>query len=354
MDLSSLLASHGDDEPSGENLEYDPAFTSLEIAAQPGEERQVGDSIIEAEEPDYAEVIALSQDVMARSHDLRAGMFLAYALLRTKGFVGFSQATAYVRGCLEQWWDTCHPQLDEDDDNDPMMRINAIRSLVDSNTVLRGVRLAGLTESRSFGRISLRDFQVAEGEISPAPGAESVVDLNQIAAAFKDTAPEKLDEIRAAVESAYADIKAIDAIFDEKTPGLGPDLGPLEKLLKQAIGRFSAAGIGAAVQGEDSGDDGADAGVSAASAAGARPTGGPAGVSVPGAVNSQDDVRTTIDRLIAYYQRVEPSSPVPMLLERAKRLVGADFYTIIKDMAPDGRENVKTVGGLVDDEAEEY
>ncbi|MDZ4135741.1 MAG: type VI secretion system ImpA family N-terminal domain-containing protein, partial [Paracoccaceae bacterium] len=129
MALSDLLISHGDTEPSGENLEYDPAFISLELAAQPGEERQVGDSIIQAEEPDHAEVIIQATDVLSRSHDLRAAAFIAYALLRTKGFVGFAQATGYIRGILETYWDTCHPQLDADDDDDPTMRVNAVAAL---------------------------------------------------------------------------------------------------------------------------------------------------------------------------------------------------------------------------------
>ena len=45
-----------------------------------------------------------------------------------------------------------------------------------------------------------------------------------------------------------------------------------------------------------------------------------------------------------------PSSPIPMLLERAKRLVNADFLTIIKDMAPHGLDNVQTIGGLDEDD----
>jgi type VI secretion system protein ImpA len=345
MDLSALLSSHGDDEPSGENLEYDPSFISLELAAQPGEERQVGTSIIAAEEPDHAEVITFAKEVMERSHDLRAGTFLAYSLLRTKGFVGFADATSYLRGCLEQWWDTCHPELDADDDNDPTMRVNAIRTLVDADTILSGVRLAPMAESRTFGRVCLRDFQIAEGDISPPAGMENIPESGQIAAAFKDTDPEKLTEIRAAVESAYADVKAIDAIFDERIPGMGPDLVPLEKLLKQAIARFASAGVGDAA-----GSSGAEAEAPSGGSAAPNVPAGLVSGGAPGAINSQQDVRNTLDRLISYYERAEPSSPVPMLLERAKRLVGADFYSIIKDMAPDGRDNVKTVGGLPDED----
>lgn len=344
MDVSALLQSHGDDAPSGENLEYDPAFISLELAAQPGEERQVGDSIIAAEEPDHAEVIEYATEVMGRSHDLRAGAFIAYSLLRTKGFPGFAQATEYMRGCLEQWWDSCHPELDADDDDDPTMRVNAVRTLVDADTILRAVRLAPMTDSRAFGRMCLRDFLIAEGEISPPAGMDNIPDAGQISAAFQDTDPEKLAELRGAVEACFENIKAINAVFDDKIPTMGPDLGSLEKLLKQIILRFKNAGV----VGEGDAETSDDEGESADAAQGGG--GGPVQAGGGGAINSQQDVRNTLDRLIAYYERAEPSSPVPMLLERAKRLVGADFYTIIKDMAPDGRSNVQTVGGLSDDD----
>ena len=111
MDLSGFLNSHGEDEPSGENLEYDPAFISLELAAQPGEERQVGDSVIAAEDPDHDEVLVYAADVLGRSHDLRAAVFLAHSLLRTKGVTPKHPLRYGVRGFVPsepcddlRWW----------------------------------------------------------------------------------------------------------------------------------------------------------------------------------------------------------------------------------------------------------
>jgi type VI secretion system protein ImpA len=51
-----------------------------------------------------------------------------------------------------------------------------------------------------------------------------------------------------------------------------------------------------------------------------------------------------------YYARSEPSSPLPILLGRARRLVSADFLTIVRDMAPDGMDDVRRIGGLRDDD----
>lgn len=340
MDLDSLLQSHGEDAPSGEDLEYDPAFIELEIAAQPGEEKQAGDEIIAASEPDYKDVRAKALEVLGRSHDLRAAIYLAEAELRLDGFPGFAQATTYIRRCLEEFWESCHPQLDAEDDNDPTMRVNAVLSLADPDRILRGVRKAPLTQSRTFGMVSLRDIAVAEGEMTPPSDMDSVPDSASVSAAFQDTDEAKMREIAGAASTALADVQAINAKFDTETPGQGPDLDPLIKLLKQAARRLNEV-VGGPVAAE-TGDAG-DAEASEAAPAEAARSGGGGG---SGAINSPNDVLNALDRIMGYYERAEPSSPVPILLKRAKKLVNADFLTIVKELAPGGVDNVNLIGGI--------
>ena len=74
------------------------------------------------------------------------------------------------------------------------------------------------------------------------------------------------------------------------------------------------------------------------------------GGGLPGSIATAQDARVAIDRVIDYFKRYEPSSPVPIILERAKRLVGADFMTIMKDMAPGGIESVMMIGGITEDD----
>lgn len=364
MALTDLLKSHGDDAPSGENLEYDPAFMSLEIAAQPGEERQIGDEIIPAEDPDHQEVITQAMDVLGRSHDLRAAVFLAYSYLRTRGLLGFAEVTAYIRGVLEQYWDTCHPQLDPDDDNDPTMRVNAVMALADPRTIIAGIRSAPLTESRTFGRFSLRDMLIAEGEMSAPEGTENLPDRAQILAAFQDTNTERMLALRGAVAQAQDDVKAIVKVFDQNAPRFNTKLDELARVLRQTLERFDDAGIQdpettaeepAVVDDAGEGETVSSGASSAGAVMPAATARGPAagGVGLPGGINNQNDVRNTLDRLMQYYARVEPSSPVPVLLARAKRLVGADFLTIIKEMAPEGETNVNLIAGIKP-ETDEY
>lgn len=343
MDVETLLQNHGEEAPSGEDLEYDPAFMEMEIAAQPGEERQVGDEILPAEDPDYKDVRAKALAVLERSHDLRAGIIMAEALLRLEGWPGFAKTTSYISRCLTEYWDTCHPQLDADDDDDPTMRVNAVLSLTDDNRILRGVRRAPLAQSRTFGAISLRDIAVAEGEQTPSSDMDSVPDPAQVAAAFQDTDAEVLEEIATAAATVMADLESINAAFDDKTPGQGPDLDPLLKFVKQANTKLAnARGVPA--------DGGTEESEAESEASGAAPAAtAPAGGGV-GGINSPTDVQNALDRIIGYYERCEPSSPLPLLLLRAKKLVNADFLTIVKDMAPNGVDNVHLIGGIEDED----
>ena len=65
-----------------------------------------------------------------------------------------------------------------------------------------------------------------------------------------------------------------------------------------------------------------------------------------GAINNREQALAALDKAIAYFRGAEPSSPVPLLLQRAKRLATMDFLEIVKDLAPDGFSQVRNVGGL--------
>lgn len=341
MDLDALLAARESDGASGENLEYDFDFMELQRLSAPGEERQAGNEILAAEEPDFKDVEARALAILERAHDLRAAVILADARLNTKGLSGFADAVAYVRGVLEQHWDTCHPELDADDDNDPTMRINAVAGLASALT-LRYLRRVPLTQSRTFGRVSLRDILVSTGEL-PAPDGTDAMDRSAIAAAFSDTAAEVVSANLDAARQIQADLKAIDGIFSDQTPGQGPGLDDLRKTVHQLV-RHLSEHVSAEEAPEGSTDDAEEAEDTYAASAPAAPRrmgGGP-----PGSVDTAQDARAALDRVIDYFKRNEPSSPVPIILERAKRLVGADFLTIMKDLAPDGLGSVMNIGGI--------
>ena len=71
----------------------------------------------------------------------------------------------------------------------------------------------------------------------------------------------------------------------------------------------------------------------------------PVAARVSGEVESRDDVLRSLDRILAYYARHEPSSPLPVLLTRARGLVQADFAAIVRNLIPDGLSQFEHLRG---------
>ena len=341
IDVEALIAPFDGDSPCGEDLEYDPDFVELETLARPKEEQQVGDAVIAGEAVDFEDVGKRALELLSRSKDLRIAVILAEAVLHSDGFDAFSKVMAYIDNVLDVYWDTVHPMLDADDDDDPTMRVNAVGGLVDAQSVLRAVRWAPLTLSRGMGKFSLRHVQVAEGENPPSSDMDQVPTTALINGAFADTDPTEMAAIRAGIDGARDSLKKLGKTLDARISSQSPDLSALDKLLFKAQGAVNKALGG----GEAASPEGASQGAPSGGGGDSRPVGGGGGGAL-GSIASNDDVVRAIDRICEYYARYEPSSPVPLLMQRARRLVSADFMTIMKDMASGGIDQVTTISGI--------
>lgn len=335
IDVEKLLEPVSDDSPCGENLEYDPAFIEMNRAAEARPEQQMGASVIEAQPADWKTVRKLAVELCGRTKDLRVGMALARALLQTAGPAGFADGTAFLLGLLESHWDGVHPQLDPDDNNDPTMRVNVLITLVDQEALLRPIRMAPIVESKAMGRYSLRDIEIARGDLISGGDAKPP-DMAVIDAAFMDSSIDDLQATAEALAQAIQHSEKLDTVLTEKVGSTqAPDLSALAAVLRelrQALAdQLSRRGV-------ESG------GAAAVESAGAASTGG-AAPSIAGEVNTREDVVRALDKACQYYERHEPSSPIPLLLKRAKRLVAKDFMEILRDLAPDGVGQAEKISG---------
>ena len=65
----------------------------------------------------------------------------------------------------------------------------------------------------------------------------------------------------------------------------------------------------------------------------------------PPGINNNQDVIKALNLISDYYRKKEPSSPIPLLIERVIGLVGKDFMEVLQDMAPNGVEQVEFLRG---------
>lgn len=330
--------------PTGENLEFTPEFAELERLAQGKPEQQYGTTIVPAEDPDWKAVIASAEALMQRTCDLRVMAQLAVARLHWEGLAGYAATVTQIRDALAARWDDVHPRLDPDDDNDPTLRANALLTVAQPVRVMRLLRTMPLARSVRAGTVSWRDVQVASGALE-VPAAEPRMADAVIAAAFRDTDAAVFAALRQAVADAAAAASAIPAVFDGNAGhGTGPDFSELQKLLR-GIAQIMDSHAPAAAAPEAAHEEAAPA-----QAGPAVPAAAPAmSIASMGPPTNRADAVRLLDLVIEFYERHEPSSPLPLLIARARRLAEMGFLDILRDMAPSGLPEAKQVAGTADE-----
>jgi type VI secretion system protein ImpA len=324
------------DQPCGENLEDTELLASFDAYRIFGQARPL-DAPVEQNEkgqpdekripkppesPEWREIRDKALDALGKSKDLRLLACLGTALLRTDGVPAFAETLNVAAQWLDMHWSQTYPLVDED----AILRRNALNCLADPMAVVDGLRKVPLVRSRQHGVFSLRDL-------------DAQVNEEQVRSAFASMPLAELTHLNESVVGAVASLKKIDAKMrdaagSEATPSFDPLMAQLAKM-SQAIRSQLAShpeGTGAA-----SVDDATDS-----------PAAG--GLPISGVVKSRQDVVRVLDAAADFFRRTEPSSPIPLLLARAKRLVSKDFLEVLADIAPDAVAQARAAGGLKDGE----
>ncbi|WP_020157166.1 type VI secretion system protein TssA [Methylobacter marinus] len=347
VDLESYLEAIDPENVCGDDLEYDADFIALEQAIKGKPEQQVGDTIQEAEPPNWREIRKSAEQLLTRTRDLRVLISLLRALIATEGFAGFNDGISLIKALVEQRWDSIYPQLDPDDDNDPTERVNILMSLCDHETILRPLQQTPLIESKGLGRFNLRDVSIATGKITVANN-DSGISSSTIDAAVQDSDPENLQHTFEAISAGLDSLNGLERFVTEQV-GINdaPNFGDLRNLLKESRALLTdwlatRGGVETVVtdEAESANDD--DAGKAVPVAAEKK--------SAPGAINDTRDVLNALNLVCEYYKKNEPSSPVPIFIERGMRLVGKSFMEALKDIAPDGLDQANVIRGIRDED----
>ena len=323
LDLESLLAPLQADAPSGPDLVYDEAFLALEQAGAGKPESQWGPAV----PPDWNEVHELALGLSERTRDLRVAVWLTRARIRIRGLAGLTEGLSLLQSLVAQHWDSVHPMLDPDDGNDATMRMNALAALAAGDAGIADVRSMSLAPVR--GSLSLRELELGLGRAEAGPDETQPTEAG-VLQALQSIAADHTD-VPAWAESARQSAHALDDALQSADSATAPDLGPLLKLLDM----LADAVAGHQTQAETA--EGAEADASGAGAGVVAVAGGP--------IRNRNDAAQAIDRISDWLERNEPSNPAPLLLRRARRLLDKSFLDIVRDLAPDGLQQVERIAG---------
>jgi type VI secretion system protein ImpA len=336
LDIDALLQPISAEAPCGDNMEYEPPFLELQEMARGKPEQMIGDRVKPAEEPQWGEVHDAALELFKLTKDLRVAGILYVALLKNHGIEGITGGLALLRGLLERHWEHVHPQLDPEDDNDPIFRVNSLVATLANEDALNTLRNTGVVGSRQFGRVTLRNQRIATGvlKLPEGEGPEPAQEQARIDAVFADVSLEALSATAALLNDASGHLNAIQQVLLQKADGIPEDVKPLLtdiKELHQLLGaQLGKRGVAAGAQEVEP----------------AAPQEQSSGDSGRGVIRNSTDVLAALQRICDYYKKSEPSSPVPLLLQRAARLVNKDFMEILRDLAPAGVGEAEVIGGL--------
>ncbi|MFO0870448.1 MAG: type VI secretion system protein TssA [Pirellulales bacterium] len=363
LNVDDLLRPLSESAPCGVDLEYDPQFVEMGRAAQRVPDQQYGDTVIPGKEPDWKLVKDCALDLLARTRDLRAAVLLTQAVLWTDGLAAFADALSVVRGYVEQFWDTVYPQLDPDDDNDPTLRVNSIATLADNGTMVLPLQRYPIVRSRVAGSFSHRDLGVVSGEFPRGENDDDEAIESRgklIDAAFEDSDVGVLraDALAAAAAADAAkglDVSLTKAVGAGSTRSLAPLVKELQAIHKILVDRLAKRGHG--LQDEPAPEAAAPPPADAPAETSAGETVGVVSGAAPATVvrlvrdwnadiTSRDDAIKALEKVCLYFEKFEPSSPLPLLLRRAKRLSTKSFLEILKDISPDGLGQAAALGGI--------
>lgn len=336
--------------PSGVDLEYDPEFARMEKAAKGTPDQAFGSTVIEAQPPEWDVVRDAAMQLLTRSKDLRVAANLALANLYLSGINDFRDALAVIDVFVNQFWESVFPQLDADDDDDPTIRLNSLMSLNDAGGIIRQLRVTPILRSRSVGMFSLLHVAVAKGDLPLPDDWEDMPTLKQIDAAVHSCDQQELQEAYQATQDCLQHIAAIEGAFSERLGfGTAPNFEALIKEFK-SIAKQQKTWLDELRESQplEQQAPAAEANglttVEGRAAVGEHPRGMPM-AGGPLLISCREDVIDALDKIIRWLERYEPSSPLPMLLRRAKRLSNMSFLDILRDISPEAIDQALLVGG---------
>lgn len=283
--------------------------------------------------PDWEHIRDEALAALQMSKDLRLLAHLGAASLRLEGIPAFVETLTVASSWLQSYWTQVYPLVDED----AIFRQNALNCFADPVAVLDGLRRAPLVSHQQHGRFSVRDLDIASGQVTVS-GSEPLPDGGRISAAFAATPIEELRSLQSTLDGALTAIGAIDgAMRDAAGSELAPSFDGLSTQLNKIVAAVRAqVAVHPAGAGAEPGQEGGQG----------QDEGGQ--VVAVGAIRSRQDAIRALDAAAEFFRRNEPSSPIPMFLERAKRLVSKDFLEVLADIAPDALPQAKAAGGVKD------
>ncbi|GLP96847.1 type VI secretion system protein TssA [Paraferrimonas sedimenticola] len=341
--MDALLGSIDDSNPAGPDLSMSKEFIELFAMVEQTTPSIIGNT--EEKKVNWKQVQSRALELCSKSRDLRVLTLWFRANIMVEGATGLASLDV-LHNWLGELWESMHPQLDPEDG--AFERASALAYLAGSETFLTPLRRCVLIDGGRLGQFSFRDLQMIEGTIAGLEDNEKTDKKMAVNKSVAAMGPEGVQALSSVLQRASQGVEQLLGELDR----LGgqdacPPLGSFTSLLNevQQLWQPYADKVTPSPREQEQTELSEPESPAAASAA---PT--PNSTSLPNRITSRQQVISALNLVCDYYRDFEPSSPVPLIIQRAEKLVEADFMSIIQEVSPEAIGTIQSLVGQPDKE----
>lgn len=277
--------------------------------------------------------------LLDRTQDVRLIVLLAKLAILRRDLDAFILWLRRLAWLLTECWDSVNPKGEDDGDGglDFLGRMAPLYTLDDSPVVILPLQHAPLIMTPRDGAVTFRAILVASGEVN-AREKEKGPDSATIEATLLNCDLDELAGVHAKLarlKTALADIRSAatkNAGFEQAVR-----LEAMPRLVERILAYLHAAIVrrnpDAAVEEEPAGDDGQR------TATDAKPTGRLE-------IRTRADADAMLSAALDYFLRHEPSSPVVLLIEQSRALLGKNIFEVMQLMVPSQADSARVAIGV--------
>jgi type VI secretion system protein ImpA len=331
--VEKLLEKVSADQPCGPDLTNDRQFAELEDLLKGKPEIDFGTIQKPAEPPNWPELQQKSAEFLKKSKHLRAAVTLCCCWLKTSGLAGFRDGLELIQRLLVEHWACLYPALDPNDTNAPEFRLNILSALTAPRgtvigwlTIIDYLYEAPLCQVKGTPTVDYEQIQAAKLRKAGDPNAPShASSLESLGAVLKAASPQVVAH-HTALDQSLEHLRTIDEFltntltaarsmsFDDLRKTLQGIKSSLEPFLPGADPKLDQPShVTTVIDGRTPPETGA--------------------FQIVGSIRSRDDVVKALESICQYYDQVEPGSPVPWLLNRAKKMTRMNFVQAVQELS---------------------
>lgn len=314
----------------GVEIDYDPEFLELENMVAVKAEQQYGDTIIPAAPIDWSKTLTKSCELLNKSKDYRLCSIITRALTHKYGVRGTLKGIDAIRSLTEHCWNEAFPAITFDGEIDFFPRANAIAELSSNTGLLSDLRSSeiklGANGKLSIGRIEKVLSGRTENEDYTRDQLLQILQNETIANNSELLAIKQL-----LTQVTLLEQQLLLLFGNQQTP----DFTPLKNLLINANPISDNINISEAEAIIDETPITSNLSV----------TEQPHHFATSNQIQSRSDAIKILDGVCEFLEKNDPSNPAPLLIKRARNMIGQDFFTILSQLAPDAIAQAEQVTG---------